>query len=106
MKGWGGVHTYEVTIGAVHVACSCLCTYSAQHLGGGGGGGGGLLKLDHMKVLLRLSEITTQNIWPLESNSDDSLYGHFSLPQNCLLGAADLSTLSFDMKQSYIHIEM
>ena len=57
----------------MHVVCSCLSTYSAQHLGGGE-----LLKLDHMKVLLRLSEITTQDIWPLESNSDDSLYGRFS----------------------------
>ena len=84
----------------MHVVCSCLSTYSAQHLGGGE-----LLKLDHMKVLLRLSEITTQDIWPLESNSDDSLYGHFSMPQNCLLGATDLSTLCLqDMKQSYMHI--
>ena len=80
----------------MHVACSCLCIYSAQHLGGGE-----LLKLDHMKVLLRLSEITTQDIGPLESNSEDSLYGRFSLPQNCLLGAADLSTLSFDMKRAW-----
>ena len=70
----------------------------------------------HMRVPLRPSEttITTQNLWQLDCNSGDSLYGHFSeplpfrislckfvyegLPQNCLLEAADLNALCLQDK--------
>ena len=45
-----------------------------------------------MKVLLRQSE-TMQDLLQLESNSENSLFGGFSLPQNYLLGASDLITL-------------
>ena len=72
--------------------------------------------LDHMRVLLRPSETTTttQRLWQLDCNSGDSSYGRFSeplpsesafvfegLPQNCLLGAADLCLQ--DMKHRDMH---
>ena len=70
---------------------------------------------DHMRALLRPSEttITTQNLWPMECNSGNSLQGHFSEPlpsesafvfevllQNCLMvEAAVLNGLCWqDMK--------
>ena len=74
-------------------------------------------KLDHMRVLLRPSEtaITTQNLCQLDGSSDQAIHHMVisrspfplesaivfeALPQNCLLGAADLSALCFqDMKQ-------
>ena len=69
--------------------------------------------LDHIRVLLRPST-TMQNLWQLDCNSGNSWYGHFSepllsesafvyegLPQNYLLGAADLSPCRTWSSDSY-----
>ena len=98
--GGGGGHTYIVW-GLVHAAHSCLCMYSTQR----SRVRWGMLpqeNLDHLRVLLRPLETTitnhTQHLWQLECNSGNSPCGCFSkpflfeaLPQNCLLGAGDLS---------------
>ena len=80
----GGAHIYRVSLvgscGA-HSTRKYLCTYNARHSRWVWGHASPVKfsNLDHMRVLLRLSEttITTQNLWQLDCNL---WYGHLSEP--------------------------
>ena len=114
-EGWGGIHIEWGLVRAV--VCVCI-VHSVLR------GSGGRLpqeNLDLMRVLLRPSEttITMQNLCQLECNSGDSsvvvsrspfppesAFVFVALPQNCLLGAADLSALCLQNMLAVLHIEL
>ena len=96
---------YSVDLGCVFTVCVCVCVYVCVCVGGGGGGGalGACHAYESASKAFR-DHHNHARLWPLESNSGNLSHGRFLeplpfsfafevLPQNCLLGAADLSAL-------------